>query len=305
MYSRNRSNQAYTVAHNWAHQIEAKFKKDSIAGSLYYQGNTIYSYGSHFPIATHTTNKKGVKAIVMTTKGYSNTTAKHISIVGSAISHENVIYCPHLPAGFYTFESEHANNFNRWVSDIKSIAKSLPRAKKPEIYITQINAVLDLVKKYSDYFGVKPNKEQAKVFKLPVEGFKLMAEKAHKEAEKRKAERLIFEQKQHDKTLAEFRGFESDYVDTSYILDHNRAYLRYNAETKRIETSKRVEIPVLIAKKFYQWVQTTVKNGGCIGDCKMTILDFEVKAVNENELIVGCHTISMAEVKNIANLLKW
>src|SRR5436190_15215353 len=79
------------IAHLWMNK-----KQDSARdgrGSFYFKGDTIYSYGAHFPIARHITNKNGEHAVLMTTRTYSNTTAKHISMVQSAL-HGLVLYVP-------------------------------------------------------------------------------------------------------------------------------------------------------------------------------------------------------------------
>lgn len=294
--------QAAQVAHNWAHKFEGKYKKDSEAGSLYYSGDTIYSYGSHFPIAKHVKNKKGIEAVIFTTKGYSNTTAKHLNVVRGAVTHLNVIYCPEVASGSYSQDQYvHNQNFTVWADKIKGIAANLPKAKKPFLYIEGIESVLEEMKKYADFFGCKPSKELAKFFKTPIEGFKKMAEKAaiqklklQKEREAKEAARIVTE-------LTEFRAFEREHINNT----GNAAYLRYNTTSKRIETSKGVEIPVAIAKRFYGWYKSTVTAGGCSGNCSETILDYKVKSANTKELVVGCHTISTEEIQLMAALLKW
>jgi hypothetical protein len=43
------------VAHVWAHQLQSHARNKR--GNFYFQGDTIYSYGSHFPIAKHVEHK--------------------------------------------------------------------------------------------------------------------------------------------------------------------------------------------------------------------------------------------------------
>lgn len=50
------------------------------SGSIYFEGNEIYSYGSHFCIA-----KIVGDTVLLTTRTHSVTTARHVSIVRSAI----------------------------------------------------------------------------------------------------------------------------------------------------------------------------------------------------------------------------
>lgn len=302
--------QASTVAHNWAHKRESTLKKDTIAGSLYYEGDTIYSYGSHFPIAKHVTGKDGKKAILFTTRTYSNTTSKHLYTVRSAISHMDTIYCEHVPSGNWSVD--HDKNFYAWEQEIKNIALNLPRATKPEKYIVQINQVLNSVKAYAEFFGVKPKAEQKKFFALPIEKLTKMSEAGAELIRKRKVEAKEYAKKQAEERakreeertaeqLIAFRKFERDDVRTN----NNTAFLRFNKKTKRIETSKGVEIPQEVGRRFYKWVKSTVAMGGCNGNCEMEILSYKVRAVNAQEMQIGCHTIAMSEADALAKVLKW
>lgn len=71
------------VAKLWTMQTQS-FACNS-TGNFCFHGKTIYSYGEHFPIATiHTVNGKSV--VAFTTRGYSQTTAKHKAVVHRAIA---------------------------------------------------------------------------------------------------------------------------------------------------------------------------------------------------------------------------
>lgn len=70
------------VAHLWAHQKQDFATNGS---NFYFQGKEIYSYGPHFRCASVETNKFGHKAYLVTTRTYSNTTAKHMGMVRNAI----------------------------------------------------------------------------------------------------------------------------------------------------------------------------------------------------------------------------
>jgi hypothetical protein len=72
------------VAHSWAHQTQSR----ASGSSFYYVGETIYSYGSHFPIARLFTHPKTKgRAVLFTTHGYSVTTSKHKGYARAAVSH--------------------------------------------------------------------------------------------------------------------------------------------------------------------------------------------------------------------------
>src|SRR5436190_24347448 len=75
------------IPHLWAHKVQESAR--NAQGNLYFDGETIYSYGSHFPIARHTvdnpTKKNPKLAVLFTTRSYSVTTSGHVSAVRSAI----------------------------------------------------------------------------------------------------------------------------------------------------------------------------------------------------------------------------
>lgn len=77
------------VAHFWANQ-----SKPSAKGShFFYEGDTIYSYGYHFPIARLITNPVNKKRAYLYNSGrYSQTTSKHQFYVMSAAYHLECIF---------------------------------------------------------------------------------------------------------------------------------------------------------------------------------------------------------------------
>ena len=73
------------LSHAWAHQLQGEGYCSN--SRMYFNGSTIYSYGSHFPIAEHYDND----IILFTTDIYSNTTAGHMSHVRSAIPYSSTV----------------------------------------------------------------------------------------------------------------------------------------------------------------------------------------------------------------------
>lgn len=86
---RTRFNSPYDVVHLWAHQKqdEAHYGKN-----FYFRGDTIYSYGSHFPLGKIVSNRKGVKAYVLNSDHYSASTTNHQQIVRNGIPNDAVIF---------------------------------------------------------------------------------------------------------------------------------------------------------------------------------------------------------------------
>src|ERR1035437_2858663 len=77
------------IPHLWAHRTQEEARNRQ--GNLYFADDTIYSYGSHFPIARPVTNEAGERAVLLTTATYSVTTSSHCSAVRSAIPSGNIV----------------------------------------------------------------------------------------------------------------------------------------------------------------------------------------------------------------------
>lgn len=75
------------VCEAWARGVEGRNAK----GSLYTDGVTIWSYGSHFPIVSKVRGRWGGTSLVWWNQDrYSNTTAKQKSQVGSFVRGERI-----------------------------------------------------------------------------------------------------------------------------------------------------------------------------------------------------------------------
>src|SRR5260370_7685600 len=59
------------IPHLWAHRTQDEARNRQ--GNLYFTGDTIYSYGSHFPVARHVTNPAGERGALFTTPTYTVT----------------------------------------------------------------------------------------------------------------------------------------------------------------------------------------------------------------------------------------
>ncbi len=110
------------IPHLWAHRTQDEARNRQ--GNLYFTGDTIYSYGSHFPIARHATNHAGERAVLFTTATYSVTTSSHCSAVRSSIpSGIRVFHVPNVCHGRYCGNDltadDHAGNLADYVERIE------------------------------------------------------------------------------------------------------------------------------------------------------------------------------------------
>jgi hypothetical protein len=259
------------VAHLWANQLQNEARN---SGNFYFNGSTIYSYGAHFPIAKHI-EVDGQKAVLFTTSSYSNTTAKHIAVVRQAASHLNLIKC-------YNPNTTHEVNFKKWKIDAELVAAKLPKAKKPEKYLNELEYINSQANKYAQFFGLElpailsailsiKDKNEYNAYHEQKTAI-LEAERLKKEAELKK---------QHKKALTEWKAGKTHRLYTRIETD----YLRLNKENERIETTQAVQIPLELAKRlFYSIKENTLK----VGD---KVLNFEVNEIG-TKVKIGCHTFT-------------
>jgi len=260
-----------TIAHLWANQLQDEARN---SGNFYFDGKTIYSYGGHFPIAKHI-EKDGERAVLFTTRAYSNTTARHIAVVRHAASHLNVIKC-------YNPNTTHEENFNRWKVDAELVAAKLPKAKKPEKYLNELEYINSQANKYAQFFGLElpailttilsiKDKNEYNAYHDQKTAI-LEAERLKKEAELKK---------QHKKALIDWKAGKTHRLYTRIETD----YLRVNEEAARIETTQAVQIPMELGKRLYNSIkENTLK----VGD---KVLNFEVNEVGA-KVKIGCHTFT-------------
>jgi hypothetical protein len=259
------------VAHLWANQLQDEARN---SGNFYFNGSTIYSYGGHFPIAKHI-ELNGQKAVLFTTRGYSNTTSKHIAVVRQAASHLNVIKC-------YNPNTTHEENFNRWKIDAELVAAKLPKAKKPEKYLNELEYINSQANKYAHFFGLELPANLTAILSIKDKNeYNTYHEQktAILEAERLKKEAEL--KKQHKKALNEWKTGKTNRLYIRIKTD----YLRLNKENERIETTQAVQIPLELAKRlFYSIKENTLKAGD-------KVLNFEVNEVG-TKVKIGCHTFT-------------
>ena len=269
-------NSPQDTAHLFALQSQSEARTSN--GSLYFNGKSIYSYGSHFCIAKFIDEK----TLLFTERSYSNTTAKHISVVNYATAHINKIYCSN-PNG------SHETNFNFWLNEAEYLADKLKRANKPEIYINQLQQVEKRVLRYSNYFAIEIPETLQSVLKVTTKA-EILAYMSNK-AELIKAEKIAKEKlalKNHKIELKKWRNFETTKL---YTRVENLDYIRKN--TDYFETSQGVKIPLAIGQRFYNNLAAAK-----VGD---KFLDFTINEITKTYIGIGCHKITLKEINNVIN----
>ena len=302
---------ASQVAHIWANQ--SQLNASNSGHNFYCEGKTIYSYGSHFPIATIIENPKTLRRVCLfTNRTYSNTTSKHIAMARQA-NHLPLVYMENVPCGYdltnvFTKKIDsdfHKKNIAAWEYDLKVNFAKLETARKKEIYLDKIAITTGEINKYLEFFGLKAPKILKELLQnANPEKYQAYLQKESKRIKAEQLKKTKLRLAAFAESVTKWRNFETHRLFDRVDYD----FLRYNSENNRIETSQQVQIPLEIAKRFYTQIKEVISNGGCDnGKCEgvlgLFMGEFEIKEINANFIHIGCHKILMSEIETIIKTL--
>ena len=118
-------------------------------GNLYFYGDTIYSYGSHFPIARHVETKRG-RAVLFTTRDYSVTTSGHKWTVLRACQHLTVFHVEHPT------DSNRKGQFDEYRQRYVELARKYSRARSNKPWILgSLRNLVDEANRFAHFFGLR------------------------------------------------------------------------------------------------------------------------------------------------------
>ena len=266
------------VIHLFAQQSQDYAK----CSNVFFYGSKIYSYGYHYLMGEFITNKKGQSAIMINNKGYSNTTAKHVSYLSSATRQYKQ---------FYTIYCDS----KQVLQQLEILLQKLGNAKKPQKYISEALNILDHFNDFLAWFG-KPydsfSKENLKKIRKIDKLFKASPgrESAEQYAKKKAAAQKAADKKEFLKSLQKFQNFEINYISNNSFSDED--FLRINTQSGNIETSQGVKVSIKEAQTLYR----IIKAGKDIKGLKIS--NYTVISLN-GVLQIGCHRINRKNMEQI------
>ena len=302
------------IGHLWFHKVQDSAKNSN--GSFYFNGDTVFSYGSHFPIARHVQSRKK-SAVLFTTKDYSVTTSGHKSAVRSAITDgTTVFHVPHVFADDRYASNDHPSNLGNYVERIADHLAKCARARQSyskEWEHGQAVALREEAREYAKFFRLKLPKI-APIPALDSEGLaKIRACEAAKSAEKaaqekaRKAERAKQEAELADRWR---EGKYDGYLYNSPVMLRLRTF-GADADVQHavamVETSRGAQVPVSHALRGLRFVRSVVQTGKeyIRNGHTLHLGHYAIDRIEANgTLHAGCHVISYAEIERIAPLLE-
>jgi hypothetical protein len=313
------------IPHLWFHQTQSDARSQ---GNVFFNGDTIYSYGEHFPIARHVTNKSGQRAVLFTIAHYSVTTTGHCSAVRSAIPSGTVVFdVPSLGTHYASGTPSHNDNLKYFVTQINEHVTKASRARSTwaiTSHLGQANGLVESAKAYGKFFRVRvpklPAVPEADSEKLAAIGKREREESARKakeqrEENERRKQRIEQERKEWEEKLptlcAEWRNGANVHIPrpnyTWYDYDKVPSIptmLRISGD--EVETSLGARVPVSHAKRGLAFVrrvmasgQEYVRNGHTLHLGHYAIDKIET----DGTLHAGCHVIKFSEIENLAPAL--
>ena len=259
------------VVHKYAERSQSEGK----AGSIFFYGEKIYSYGYHYCMGEFM-DINGEICILIDDRGYSSSTGKHLGILRSATRQYKQYFTTDVDLKLVR-------------GQILDAYKSLLSARKKELYIpTIISKFEGLV---SSPFFTENNKSDQRFLEIEKiynsvnnpEYLELArAEEVKRKAleKKKEAERLI-------DALTDFKAYK-----VNYIGNQSQDYIRVSRDGLSVETSQGARVDIESAKLLY----TLIKNGRDIKGHR--IGNYTVISLN-GVLTIGCHHINTDSMKEV------
>ena len=270
----------FSNAHDVIHAFAQRNQPHGRSSNVFFYGDKIYSYGYHYLLGEFIDDK----TIVIDDRGYSSTTAKHISwIIGGTSQYKQ----------FFTRSCDlHLVNLQ-----ILALKDRLAKAKKPEKYINEMLSLWTSLNEYIKYTKNKntPKDPRYKEIKRIVKAIQSQPEEFQQQlALAKKKEELMrkrSEEKQIKDTLSKWYNYE---VHTFRIGEKD--YLRISQDGSNIETSQHVKVSIDEARTLYQLICKGIDIKG------HRISNYIVNSIN-GTLKIGCHNIDMDSVHKVGKQL--
>jgi hypothetical protein len=291
------------IPHLWAHKTQPDARNGK--GSFYFTGDTIFSYGSHFPIACHIVGTQGQAGILFTTQPERLTTQHHKSLVYRSIPRDVPVFrVPNMHFGFSAAEDtyQHDRNLKHYVRTVEEHVVTCAKARSSfnkEHHHEQAVIWRSEALCYATFFGLAdpdipmvPDLDSEQLAAIKKREAKKSAEKAAKS--KQEAE----ERRKKAQSLADIwlQGGAHH-----YLLNAIPPMLRI--KDHEVETSHGVKFPIIHAKRGLKLVRAVMArredwtaNGQ---SCRLGY--YHIQHISKDGTVrAGCHKVTWEQIERIA-----
>lgn len=256
------------LAHIWAQQTQPHGRTAN--GAFYFNGKSIYSYGSHFCIARF----HDPKTVLLTTRSYSVTTAKHVGYVRNALNGLDlkIILVPRP-------DDELKINLLQMIEEIRDLHNQAQTkrdgTKVKDALIYEASRTASHAERIKTMLGT-----DGLVYTIPTLDEQVIASHEQVLREREQASRERKEQAYKEKVAQWLKG-----KNVSLMGYSGDTLLRHINGGETVQTSRGASVPTKHAEVLYKaWRNGKVIVGTHIGD-------FTVLRSSEDEVVIGCHTL--------------
>lgn len=296
------------VAHLWAHQAQESARTST--RNFYFEGDTIYSYGYHFPIARHVTNRRGAKGILFVDHTYSHTTSSHIADVHRAIrGHEaTVVYVPKVPGETWSASEltrGTLKDYDKRVAEAKGECFG-PTGRFRPLKWGELSLLIGQANAFAEFFLSKRRwtLPETDAIRDIVEASRAREARAAATREKKAA---IAHAEYLVKAAAELELWKAGEAGYSRFYTFRDLPIALRVKDNEVETSLGARVPIDHARLALRVVrlcrdtQTPYERNGRTVHIGHYVID-SIDA--QGNLRAGCHSITIDEIERIAPLLE-
>ena len=269
------------VCHVWAQQTQSEGR----AGNIFFRDKSIYSYGHHFEMARFVDEE----TVFITTRGYSVSTAKHLSLVRQAVRHKTVFTVPDF--------NYHPDNVRYLIEKARDHFDKAKRARKfADWEIRSGRESVETTRAYITKFQVQVPDSHVELWQAlhtdtylngEVQAALLAKARAAQVAEREATKQARLKREAEEAAqLAKWVAGELSYGRFSAM--------RLRVKEGEVQTTHGARVPVIEARKLYRALKAGLDVVG------RQVGYYRVTRVTDSELVIGCHNIPMSEVERIA-----
>lgn len=280
------------VAHVWAQGTQHEGRNS--ASSLYFRGNTLYSYRDSAPIAK-LIEKDGVRAVLWTLSRWSSTSDKHLSYAKSASSHLLHFSVP-------TIECTHETALQGYKDRLAETWLKSSRARTNGLrYLQEVQYLVDEANAYLAWFDLKHEPFKSIITKAMLDEIR-KADIQHN-TEKRKIQKIANEKfaLEVEAKAVEWIAGERDHFPAG---SSGKVYMRI--EDDEVVTSLGARFPVRHARRVFPHIEAcrTNEKAWHRNGKTLPVGHFQIDSIDTNGTVkAGCHTIEFDEIARIYGLI--
>lgn len=297
------------IPHLWFHRSQESARNPQ--GNLFFRGDTIFSYGEHFPLARHVTSKSGKHAVMVNSGSYSFTTSGHQSQVRQAIASGTLVF--EVPS-IREHSFDHAANLEHFVRESEKALQTAERARKHGKYeLATAMQMRDRAREYAKFFGQKmpkfgflPAGKKLEALRAKITEREKRAKELDAVADARRAAREAERQRLRalempEKIAAWRNGGNLEYWDLRGLPTMLRL------KDDQVETSMGAKVPAEHALRALKLVRACVSAGREYQRNGHTehVGNYAIDRIEANgTLHAGCHVIALEEIERFAPVLE-